>query len=115
VATEGIDVLKCFYKALPQQYKRGPANGIKAQDMAGAVYDGWGKADLTSLVTCLIENEIEDRMIGAVGQFVARGESLFGTNQIVGFQGRTRPARGAWEDLTRAVEAGKQPFSGVTF
>lgn len=96
-ATEGADHLKCAYKALPAKFRSaGQAHRAKAQDMASDVWDHfYTQADVGKFLFCLIENELEDRIIGGFGKLIAGREARHGTNQVVGFVGRTRPARQA--------------------
>jgi hypothetical protein len=105
-ATEAADHLKCLYNSLPRDKKTaGPSNKAKAQDMAADVWDNWlDHGDVGKTLFCIITNELEDRIIGGFGKLIAGREARHGTNQVIGFVGRTRPARQAFDH-----------FSGVTF
>jgi len=92
-AGEALDIVDCMYDSLPKQYKaktpryqnkKGQwVNGkITTTNKMKALYNGFDKPgyDMGGLTKCLIENEIEDQIVGRIMagsshaiQFIGRG------------------------------------------
>lgn len=65
VVTEGRDLVKCFWNALPSSVKRKRKRGSKTiPNMMADIYDNYDKVDLDKAVKCALINEAQDRLIG---------------------------------------------------
>lgn len=71
VITEGRDFVQALWKALPKKFRSKPQKGRKTltvQQMLRDIYDHLNDIDLADAVLNVIENEIQDRFYGGVGQ-----------------------------------------------
>lgn len=95
--TELLDVLNCLYAGLPRELQlkprwdptrhggqggwRHPTPQMKAQQ----VYQNVNSIDWPKVFGCMVQNEIEDRLIGKVGQLTANANQLRGNLAGVAF------------------------------
>ena len=82
--TELLDVLNCLHDGLPKKLKVKPHWDASAgrwrrgtpQEIARRVYENIDQIDWQKTLTCMVMNEIEDRLIGQVGQWTKDANQL---------------------------------------
>lgn len=91
IVTESLDVLNCAHSALPRKYQAKPrydAGGYGGQGrwrratpqrIAMTVYQNLGHLNVGKFVQCLIQNQVEDYLIGKVGQLTAKANQKRGS------------------------------------
>lgn len=67
--TEGLDMLDAFYEALPKQYQVAKP---RPQDKAKMLYRHWEKVDLNQALLNLIQNHVEDALVGRLSRDAQR-------------------------------------------
>lgn len=82
--TESLDMLNCAHSALPFRYQakgrydpgryggQGGWRRYTPQRQAHHVYTHWDKIDVGAFIQCVIENQVEDYLIGRLGQLTAK-------------------------------------------
>ena len=96
IVTESLDILNCAYKAIPGKgipprwdpTRYGGQGGWRRaspQQITDYVYTNALKMDVGKFITCLIENQVEDRIIGAIGDLTRRANSGSGRFAGVAF------------------------------
>lgn len=80
--TETGDVIDCLWAGLPaaSKFMAYSAKGgrLGKADKAVAVYDGWHGIDWGKVATCIVANEIEDRVYGNLGRWTGRANRRSG-------------------------------------
>lgn len=94
IGTEAIDVIYAVYDALPtdaRRSRRSRSNQIirrpPPQEALARIWDNWDRIDLEMAVRNIVENEIEDRLYGAVGRRARKASRvIFPETDIRGIQ-----------------------------
>lgn len=107
--TESMDFIAALYKALP--WCKRPVGFVGPQKQAQALYDNWEYINWREAMANLVENQIEDHVIGLIGQQ---------TGQLSNRAGYTRDAFGGQNlglgdqlDLSWASVPGNLTADGV--
>lgn len=76
--TEFIDAIDAFYEALPEDFQKRQramrhGKAPKLTDKLALLYRHWNDVDLNKAIDNLVLNQIEDKLVGKVGQSSKRG------------------------------------------
>lgn len=91
--TESIDFTKAIWEALPAKYRK--AKGTRIDYMLADLWRHWDKIDWREAAYNLVENTVEDNLIGRVNRYAnSRTEDIFGRTGIQGGASRVNYALG---------------------